>query len=148
MSTVFPSSKKIQPHWYLVDASGEVLGRLAARVASLLRGKDHPHFTPFMDTGEHVVVVNASKIKITGAKLEAKKYHHFTGSPGGLKTRLLRDRMVHHSDQVVREAVEGMLPKNKLGRHLGAKLRVYPDAEHPHAAQEPKPVRLTRTRTH
>jgi len=146
MSTYFPSSKTVAQQWYLVDATDEVLGRLAARVAQLLRGKASAHFTPFMDTGEHVVIINAAKIKFTGQKLEQKEYHHFTGTAGGLKSRTLRDRMAKHPDQVVREAVEGMLPKSKLGKHLGAKLKVYGGAEHPHEAQQPQPVRLTRTR--
>jgi large subunit ribosomal protein L13 len=146
MSTYFPSSKTIQPKWYLVDASDEVLGRLAARVAGLLRGKASASFTPFLDTGEHVVVINAAKIRVTGNKLEAKQYHHFTGFPGGLKTSTLRQRLAKHPEDVVRDAIEGMLPKSRLGKHLGMKLKVYRDADHPHVAQAPEPVRLTKTR--
>jgi len=146
MSTYFPSSKTIEPKWYLVDASDEILGRLAARVAGLLRGKAHPHFTPFMDTGEHVVVINAAKIRVTGQKLEQKQYHHFTGFPGGLKTATLRERMAKHPEEVLRDAIEGMLPKSRLGKHLGMKLKVYRDASHPHEAQQPEPVRLTKPR--
>src|SRR5690348_222770 len=144
MSTYFPSSKTIQPKWYLVDASDEVLGRLAARVAGLLRGKASASFTPFLDTGEHVVVINAAKIRVTGNKLEAKQYHHFTGFPGGLKTSTLRQRMAKHPEDVVRDAIEGMLPKTRLGKHLGMKLKVYRDAVHPHEAQAPELVRLTK----
>lgn len=147
MSTYFPSSKTVQPKWYLVDATDEVLGRLAARVANLLRGKTQPHFTPFLDTGEHVVVVNAAKIRFTGQKAEAKEYHRFTGFPGGLKSATLREKLAKQPEEVVREAVEGMLPKNTHGRHLGAKLKVYRDAEHPHTAQQPEAVKLTKTRT-
>ncbi|MGH9392796.1 MAG: 50S ribosomal protein L13 [Terriglobales bacterium] len=146
MSTYFPSSKTVAPHWYLVDATDEVLGRLAARVAQLLRGKASPQFTPFFDTGEHVVVVNAAKIKLTGQKLEQKQYHHFTGTAGGLKTRSLRTRLEKQPEEVVRDAVHGMLPKTKLGKTLGAKLKVYAGAEHPHAAQMPQPIRLTKPR--
>lgn len=146
MSTYFPSSKTIRPQWYLVDAQGEVLGRLAARIAQLLRGKSSPHFTPFMDTGEHVVVINADKIRVTGQKAEQKQYHHFTGYPGGLKSSSLRHSMEKHPEQVVRTAVEGMLPKNRLGKHLGMKLKVYRGADHPHVAQQPTPVTLTKAR--
>lgn len=146
MSTFFPSSKEIAPQWYLVDATDAVLGRLAARVAQLLRGKANPSFTPFMHTGEHVVIINAGKVRLTGQKLEKKEYHHFTGTPGGLKTRSLRVRMDKHPDAVVREAVEGMLPKTRHGKHLGSKLKVYRGAEHPHAAQRPQPVELTKPR--
>ncbi|MGH9481192.1 MAG: 50S ribosomal protein L13 [Terriglobales bacterium] len=146
MSTYFPSSKTIAPHWYLVDASDAVLGRLAARVAHLLRGKANPGFTPFMDTGEHVVIINAAKVRFTGQKLDQKEYHHFTGTPGGLKTRGLRARMAKQPEKVVREAVEGMLPKTRHGKHLGAKLKVYRGAEHPHAAQQPQPVELAKAR--
>ncbi|MGH9412896.1 MAG: 50S ribosomal protein L13 [Terriglobales bacterium] len=146
MSTYFPSSKTVEPHWYLVDASGEVLGRLASRVAQLLRGKNAAHYTPFMDTGEHVVIINAASIKVTGKKLDDKEYHHFTGTPGGLKTATLRVRMGKHPEQVVRDAVEGMLPKTKLGKHLGSKLKVYRGAEHPHTAQQPEAVKLTKPR--
>lgn len=147
MSTYFPSSKTVEPKWYLVDATDEVLGRLAARVANLLRGKTQPHFTPFMDTGEHVVVVNAAKVRFTGQKFDAKQYHHFTGFPGGLKSTSLREKLAKHPEEVVREAVQGMLPKNTHGRHLGYKLKVYRDAEHPHTAQQPQAVKLTKTRS-
>lgn len=146
MSTFIPSSKTVVPKWYLVDASDEVLGRLAARVANLLRGKSEPHFTPFMDTGEHVVVINAAKVKFSGQKLEAKQYHRFTGYPGGLKSATLRERLAKHPEEVVRDAVQGMLPKNRHGRHLGTKLKVYRGAEHPHTAQTPEPRKLTKVR--
>ncbi len=146
MSTYFPSSKTIEPRWYLVDASDQVLGRLAARVAGLLRGKDNPRFTPFLSTGEHVVVINAAKVRCTGQKLDGKLYHRFTGTPGGLKTSSLRTRLARDPEGVVRDAVEGMLPKSRLGKHLGAQLKVYRGAEHPHAAQEPRPVSLVKAR--
>jgi large subunit ribosomal protein L13 len=144
MSTYIPSAKEISPKWYLVDADGEVLGRLASRVARLLHGKDSPRYTPFLDTGEHVIVINAARVRFTGAKLETKLYHHFTGYPGGLRTRSLRDRLQAHPEEVVREAIEGMLPRTKLGKQLARKLRVYRDDRHEHAAQRPEPVRLTR----
>ncbi|MGH9466957.1 MAG: 50S ribosomal protein L13 [Terriglobales bacterium] len=146
MSTFFPSSNSVVPRWYLVDASGETLGRLAARVAQLLRGKAAPHYTPFHDTGEHVVVINAAKVHVTGQKLDKKEYHHFTGTPGGLKSATLRVRMAKHSDQVVRDAIEGMLPNTRRGKHLASYLKVYSGAEHPHSAQQPQPVTLTKKR--
>lgn len=138
MSTYFPRAKELDQKWYVVNADGQVLGRLAARVARLLRGKDNPRYTPFMDTGEHVVIINAAKVKITGQKLEAKEYHHFTGFPGGLKTQSLRNRMASRPEDVIRAAVEGMLPKTRLGKHLARKLRIYRDEKHPHAAQQPE----------
>lgn len=138
MSTYFPRASELEAKWYVVDAEGQVLGRLAARVARLLRGKDNPRYTPFLSTGEHVVIINAAKVKITGQKLAAKEYHHFTGYPGGLKTRSLRDRMSRQPEEVVRDAVEGMLPKNRLGKHLARQLRIYRDDKHPHAAQQPQ----------
>lgn len=146
MSTYFPRASELGQSWYVVDADGVVLGRLAARVAGLLRGKDNPRYTPFLSTGEHVVVINAAKVKITGQKLRDKQYHHFTGYPGGLKTLLMRDRMAKHPERVVQDAVEGMLPKNRHGQHLARHLWVYAGASHPHAAQLPKPVRPVKAR--
>ncbi len=146
MSTYFPSGNQLQPKWYVIDAEGQVLGRLASRVARILRGKDNPQYTPFMDTGEHVIVINAAKVKITGAKLQAKEYHHFTGYPGGLKTRAMKDLLANKPEEIIREAVEGMLPKNKLGKNLGGKLRVYRDARHPHEAQQPQAVQPVKSR--
>lgn len=146
MSTYFPSSKTVTPKWYLVDATDQILGRLAARVASLLRGKERPHFTPFMDTGEHVVIINAAKIQFTGQKYEQKEYHHFTGFPGGLKSVTMREQMEKHPERILRLAIEGMLPKSKLGKQMHGKLKVYRDADHPHAAQEPEAIQLTKPR--
>ena len=138
MSTYFPSGNTIETKWFVVDAEGEVLGRLAARVALLLRGKSHAHYTPFMDTGEHVLIINAAKIKLTGQKLEQKEYHHFTGFPGGLKTQSMKVRMAKHPEDVLRDAILGMLPKNRLGKQAARKLRIYADARHPHTAQTPE----------
>lgn len=142
MSTYFPRAAELAAKWYVVDADGMVLGRLASRVARLLRGKENPAYTPFLSTGEHVVVINAAKIKLTGQKLAAKEFHHFSGYPGGLKTRTLRERMSKHPEAVVRDAIEGMLPNNRLGKHLARRLRVYRDAQHPHAAQMPQARRV------
>lgn len=146
MSTYFPRAAELGQSWYVVDAEGVVLGRLASRVARLLRGKDNPRFTPFLSTGEHVVVINAAKVKITGQKLQDKLYHRFTGYPGGLRTQQMRHRMAVHPERVVQDAIEGMLPKNRHGKHLADHLHVYAGAQHPHAAQKPQPARLVKSR--
>lgn len=125
--------------WYMVDATGMTLGRLATQIATVLKGKHKPIYTPSMDCGDYVVVINADKVHVTGRKLDQKIYYHFSGYPGGLKEVLLRDQMSQHPDRVMQAAVRGMLPHNKLGRQLIKKLKVYAGAEHPHAAQQPKP---------
>ena len=130
--------------WYVVDAAGQVLGRLATRVARLLIGKDKPTFTPFLDCGDHVVVINAEKVRFTGAKLDQKVYRHHSGYPGGLKEVPLRRLKQQRPDRVVREAILGMLPKNKLRAHRARKLRVYLDEKglDRHAGQKPQPLEL------
>jgi len=137
MPTVIPKESEIERRWFVVDAQGQVLGRLASRVASILRGKHKPTFTPHLDLGDHVVVINAEKIHLTGRKLTDKVYRWHTGYIGGLREvsagRLLRS----HPERVIEWAVEGMLPKNRLGRAMAKKLRVYRGADHPHAAQQP-----------
>jgi large subunit ribosomal protein L13 len=125
--------------WYMVDATGMTLGRLATQIATVLKGKHKPIYTPSMDCGDYVIVINADKVRVTGRKLDQKIYYHFSGYPGGLKEVLLRDQMSQHPDRVLQAAVRGMLPHNKLGRQLIKKLKVYAGAEHPHAAQQPKP---------
>jgi large subunit ribosomal protein L13 len=125
--------------WYMVDATGMTLGRLATQIATVLKGKHKPIYTPSMDCGDYVIVINAEKVRVTGRKLDQKIYYHFSGYPGGLKEVLLRDQMSQHPDRVMQAAVRGMLPHNKLGRQLIKKLKVYAGAEHPHAAQQPKP---------
>jgi large subunit ribosomal protein L13 len=125
--------------WYMVDATGMTLGRLATQIATVLKGKHKPIYTPSMDCGDYVIVINADKVRVTGRKLDQKIYYHFSGYPGGLKEVLLRDQMNQHPDRVMQAAVRGMLPHNKLGRQLIKKLKVYAGAEHPHAAQQPKP---------
>jgi large subunit ribosomal protein L13 len=125
--------------WYMVDATGMTLGRLATQIATVLKGKHKPIYTPSMDCGDFVVVINADKVRVTGRKLDQKIYYHYSGYPGGLKEVLLRDQMSQHPDRVLQAAVRGMLPHNKLGRQLIKKLKVYAGAEHPHAAQQPKP---------
>ena len=139
MSTYFPSGKGLEDHrkWHVVDASGVPVGRLASEVAHLLTGKHKPTYTPFLDMGDHVIVINASKVVIRGNKLNDKMYRHHSGWPGGLKETRARDMMAKHPSRVVELAVKGMLPKNKLGRAMGSKLKVYAGAEHPHGAQKP-----------
>ena len=146
MQTYFPRKGEITAKWYVVDANGQVLGRLATQVATLLRGKHREHFTPFLDLGDHVIVVNAAKIRLTGNKLEQKVYHYHTGYPGGLKEISIRRLLEEYPERVVEEAVLGMLPKNKLGKAMGRKLLVYADEKHPHQAQKPETYPLEKTR--
>src|SRR5258708_10850456 len=137
MSTRFPSGHEIARKWYVVDATGQTLGRLASRVASILAGKESPIYTPFMDTGDHVIVVNAGKIRVTGMKAEQKLYHRYTGFPGGLRTEEFRKRFDRKPEAIVQDAILGMLPKNKLGRAMGKKLKVYRTEEHTSELQSP-----------
>lgn len=138
--TYFPKAKDITQDWYLVDANDQTLGRLATRIAAILIGKNEPTFTPGVDPDNFVVVVNAERIRVTGNKLEDKFYYRHSQYPGGLKSISLKDQLAKHPDRVIREAVWGMLPHNKLGRQLIKKLKVYAGPEHPHQAQQPKPV--------
>ncbi len=140
MSTYFPKAGEITHQWFVVDASGQTLGRLATRVARILTGKNNPRYTPFLDTGDHVIVVNAGKVQLTGLKSEKKVYRHYTGFPGGLREEAFRQRFARKPEQVVEEAILGMLPKSKLGRAMGKKLKVYRGEQHPHAAQQPQPA--------
>jgi large subunit ribosomal protein L13 len=138
MKSYIPGEGEIKKQWHVVDAEGKVLGRLAARVARLLTGKDKPIYTPFLDTGDYVIIVNAAKVRLTGNKLTDKFYHHHTGYPGGLRSISAGDLMAKSPEKVVREAVVGMLPKSKLGRAMRKKLKVYRGPEHPHQAQRPE----------
>lgn len=140
--TYIPKASEITPEWYLVDASDQNLGRLATQVATILLGKHKPNFTPGMDTGSFVVVVNCEQIQVTGKKLEEKFYHRHSIYPGGLTSISLKDQLKRHPDRVIRAAVWGMLPHNKYGRQLIRKLKVYAGPQHPHEAQQPKPVAL------
>ena len=140
MNTYFPHKGEIREKWYSVDAQGQVLGRLATRVASLLRGKEREQFTPFLDCGDHVIVLNAAKIRITGNKMEQKFYRHYTGYPGGLSSTSLRRMFEKKPERIIREAVVGMLPKSRLGKAMAKKLLVYADDRHPHQAQKPEPM--------
>jgi large subunit ribosomal protein L13 len=126
--------------WYLVDAEGETLGRLATRIADTLRGKGKPEYTPHVDSGDFVVVVNAEKINVTGKKLDQKLYHRHSGYPGGLRSRSLREQLERRPTEVLRKAVKGMLPRNRLGRAQIGKLKIYAGPEHPHEAQQPQPL--------
>jgi large subunit ribosomal protein L13 len=132
----------IKREWYVVDAQGRTLGRLATRIASVLKGKGKPIYSPSMDTGDYVVVVNAGKIVATGRKLDDKMYYHHTGYPGGLVEISLRDQLAKHPERVLQAAVRGMLPHNRLGRAMFKKLKVYAGADHPHAVHKPKKLEL------
>jgi len=139
MSTYFPKQGEIARKWYVVDASGQTLGRLSSRVARILMGKENPKYTPFIDTGDHVIVINAEKLKITGnQKPEQKKYQHYTGYPGGLRTEDFRKRFARKPELVIEDAISRMLPKSKMGRHMFTKLKVYRGDKHPHQAQQPE----------
>jgi len=130
----------VERQWYVVDADGQTLGRLATRVADTLRGKRKPTFTPHVDTGDFVVVVNAEKVAVTGAKLRQKLYYRHSGYPGGIRSRSLAEELERRPTEVIRRAVRGMLPRNRLGRAQLGKLKVYAGPAHPHEAQQPKPL--------
>ena len=138
MKTYSAKAGEVQQDWYLVDASDKVLGRLATEIARRLRGKHKPEFTPHMDTGDNIVVINAEKIKVTGGKMEGKIYYRHSGYPGGLKSQTLRELMEKHPERALNNAVKGMIPRGPLGRAVLKKLRVYAGPEHPHAAQQLK----------
>ena len=138
MKTFMASPSTIDRKWYVVDAENKTLGRLAAEVAKVLRGKNKPIFTPHMDTGDNVIVINASKIKVTGKKLDQKIYYHHSEYVGGMKETTLREKMAKKPEQVIERAVKGMLPKGPLGRQMFKKLHVYAGSEHAHAAQKPE----------
>ena len=138
MKTFMASPSTIDRKWYVVDAENKTLGRLAAEVAKVLRGKNKPIFTPHMDTGDNVIVINASKIKVTGKKLDQKIYYHHSEYVGGMKETTLREKMAKKPEQVIELAVKGMLPKGPLGRQMFNKLHVYAGSEHAHAAQKPE----------
>jgi large subunit ribosomal protein L13 len=140
MKTYVPRKGDIQRDWWVVDATGKTLGRLATEVARRLRGKHKPTFTPFLDTGDHVIVVNAGQVAMTGAKLSDKFYRRHSGYPGGLRETSATEMLAKHPERVVEAAVRGMLPKGPLGRQMFRKLKVYVGGDHPHQAQQPKPL--------
>jgi large subunit ribosomal protein L13 len=145
MSTYFPSGDGLAENrkWYVVDAAGQTVGRLATEVARVLSGKNNPKYTPFLDMGDHVIVINAKQAVFKGSKAEQKVYHHHTLYPGGLRSISVKDQFAKHPERVIELAVRGMLPKSKLGKAMGKKLKVYGGAEHPHAAQRPEPLALS-----
>lgn len=138
--TYFPKEDEITQEWYLVDANDQLLGRLATKIAAILLGKHKPNFTPGVDLGDYVVVINAKKIRVTGNKLDSKIYYRYSGYPSGMKEITLRNKLAKQPELVIRQAVWGMLPHNRLGRKLIKKLKVYAGPEHPHQAQQPKPL--------
>jgi large subunit ribosomal protein L13 len=142
MVTTQPTKDQMEKDWLLVDAENKILGRLASKIASILKGKNKPIFTPYLDTGDFVVVINAKKIKLTGKKLNDKVYYHYSGYPGGMKSITPKDLLQKKPEEVIRKAVWGMLPKNSLGRQMLTKLKVYPGKTHPHQAQQPKTIEL------
>ena len=142
MKTYMPSAATIERKWYVVDATGHTLGRLTSEIAAILRGKRKPTFTPFLDTGDYVIVVNADKIKVTGNKLKDKIYYKHSKYPGGMRETTLGEMMAKKPEEVIRLAVKGMLPKGPLGRSMIKKLHVYAGPEHPHAAQKPENLEI------
>jgi large subunit ribosomal protein L13 len=142
IKTYTPKPEDIQREWLVVDAKDQTLGRLASQIAHLLRGKHKPMFSPHMDVGDYVIVINCDKVRVTGRKLDQKLYHWHSGYPGGLRSRTLREQMDRYPERVIEAAVRGMLPKNKLGRQMIKKMKVYKGDSHPHAAQKPKVYEL------
>ena len=138
MKTYHAKPHEVERKWYIIDAEDQVLGRVATKAATLLKGKHKPQYTPHVDTGDYIIVVNAEKIAVTGKKLTDKLYHRFTGYIGNLKTETLAQALERHPERVIEIAVKGMLPKNTLGRAMYRKLKVYKGSEHPHAAQQPQ----------
>ncbi len=142
MRTYTAKKEDINAEWHIVDANGQVLGRLAARIATILRGKHKPIFTPHVDTGDFVVVINAEKVLLTGKKMKDKKYYHHTGYPGGIREITAEKLLVKKPNEILKKAIKGMLPKNSLGRQLFKKAKIYASSEHPHAAQNPQILTL------
>ena len=140
MKTYNAKPGEIERLWYVVDADGQTLGRLATQIADMLRGKGKPQYTPHVDTGDFIVVVNAEKISVTGNKLDQKRYYRHSGYPGGLRSRTLREQLDRRPEEVLRTAVKGMLPKNRLARQQINKLKIYAGPEHPHSPQNPQPL--------
>jgi len=142
MKTIVPKKDDIHRAWYVVDAQGATLGRLASQIASILRGKNKPIYTPYMDTGDYVIVLNAGKVVLTGNKLDQKEYAYHSGYPGGLKKIKYRDLLIKKPEFAIKHAVIGMLPKGPLGRQMAKKLKIYPGSTHEHAAQKPEILTL------
>lgn len=138
MKTFMAKNEDQKRCWYIFDAEGQVLGRLATQIADILRGKKKPIFTPHIDTGDHVIIINAQKVRLTGKKIQQKNYYRYSGYPGGLKTIPAEKMMKEKPEEIIKSAVRGMLPKNKLGRQIFKKLKVYSGSKHPHEAQMPQ----------
>ena len=141
--TAGPRGEHVQRQWHVIDAEGQVLGRIATEAARLLQGKHKPVYTPYIDTGDHVVIVNAAKVRLTGAKEEQKLYRYHSGYEGGVREERAKDLRARRPERIVEEAVRGMLPKTKMGEAMWRKLKVYAGAEHPHRAQQPKPRNIS-----
>lgn len=142
MRTFTGKTAEIESEWFVIDAEGQTLGRLASKIAPILKGKHKPTYTPHLDCGDFVIVINADRVRVTGRKLDQKFYYRHSEYPGGLKSVSLRDQLAKHPDRVIYAAVTGMLPKNRLGRRQVKKLKVYAGDSHPHQAQKPKPLEL------
>ncbi len=142
MKTYSANPNTVKREWFVVDAENKVLGRLATEVAARLRGKHKPEYTPHVDTGDYIVIINADKVAVTGKKFEDKLYHHHTGYPGGLKTATFREVLEKHPTRIIESAVKGMLPKNILGRQMIKKMKIYAGAEHAHQAQQPQTLNI------
>lgn len=142
MKTYYAKPNEVEREWLLIDAEDQVLGRVASKAAQILKGKHKPTYTPHVDTGDFVVIINADKIRVTGTKAAAKEYFRHSGYPGGLKSETFTEAMEKHPERVIEHAVKGMLPKNTLGRAMGKKLKVYAGPEHPHMAQAPREIKL------
>ncbi|MCX7988610.1 MAG: 50S ribosomal protein L13 [Thermodesulfovibrio sp.] len=145
MKTAFVKKEEASRNWYIADATGQTLGRFASRIAKILMGKHKPSYTPNVDNGDFVVVINAEKIKVTGKKLTDKVYYHHTGYMGNLKAETLRERLEKEPEEVILDAVWGMIPKTRLGKKMIKKLKVYRGSEHPHKAQNPEPIQLSKS---
>ena len=143
MSTFMARPATVERRWLLVDATDQIVGRLAVQIANILRGKHRPQYTPHIDTGEFVVVINAEKVRFTGKKMQTKKYQRYTGYPGGLREDYAKDLIVKHPERILREAVRRMVPRNRLGRAQMSKLKVYAGNSHPHQAQQPVEFKLS-----
>ncbi len=142
MKTYYAKPNEVEREWVLIDAEDQVLGRVATKAAQILRGKHKPQYTPHVDTGDFVVIINADKIRVTGVKATDKEYYRHSGYPGGLKCETFAEAMEKHPERVIEHAVKGMLPKNTLGRAMAKKLKVYAGAEHPHMAQKPREIKM------
>ncbi|AJC11412.1 MAG: 50S ribosomal protein L13 [Berryella intestinalis] len=142
MKTYYAKPLEVERNWVLIDAEDQILGRVAVEAAKILRGKNKPQYTPHVDTGDFVVIINAEKIRVTGNKATDKRYYRHSGYPGGLKSESFNEAIAKHPERVLEHAVKGMLPKNTLGRAMGKKLKVYAGPEHPHAAQQPREFKM------